>query len=132
MRMLYLQKYQEFERSLTKCREILTLMPIDPAALKQGVDQLKHLVTTPPAATDTLDPALDLALDSGLDASLEQPIGAFEVEINKQLRLLGVDCLFLQTAKRGETVAHRLTQIHQRLDLLQRYCSGVLTLLPQS
>ncbi len=132
--MSYLQKYQEFERSLTKCHEILTLTPIDPAALKQGVDQLKNLVVTPPTAVlnSELDPALDLTADPTADSALAQPIGAFEVEINKQLRLLGIDCLFLQTAKRGETVAHRLTQIHQRFDLLQRYCSGILTLLPQT
>lgn len=50
------------------------------------------------------------------------------VEINKQMRLLGMDLLFLQTAKQPETVQQRISQLHDRLDLLTKYCEGILAI----
>jgi hypothetical protein len=48
------------------------------------------------------------------------------VEINKQLRLLKTDCLFLRSAKQPHMVDQRLQQIADRLTLLERYCEMIL------
>lgn len=53
---------------------------------------------------------------------------ALQVEMNKQLRLIGTDALFLRAAKQPDTVQQRLRQIGDRLQLLKRYCDGVLEL----
>ncbi len=54
------------------------------------------------------------------------------VEINKQMRLLGMDALFLQTARQPEKVQQRIGQMRDRLDLLTKYCEGILALSADS
>ncbi len=49
-----------------------------------------------------------------------------QVEINKQLRLLKTDCLFLRSAKQTTTQDQRLQQMRDRLTLLERYCAMIL------
>jgi hypothetical protein len=51
---------------------------------------------------------------------------SIHVEINKQLRLLKTDCLFLRSAKQTHVVEQRLQQIGDRLVLLERYCEMIL------
>ena len=53
-------------------------------------------------------------------------IYSFQVEINKQLRLLSTDLMFLQTARLSATQSQRRQMIGDRLTLLLRYCEGVL------
>ncbi|MBW4661516.1 MAG: heterocyst frequency control protein PatD [Drouetiella hepatica Uher 2000/2452] len=53
-------------------------------------------------------------------------IYSFQVEINKQLRLLNTDLMFLQTARLSATQSQRRQQIGDRLTLLLRYCEGIL------
>lgn len=53
-------------------------------------------------------------------------VQAVSVEIDKQLRLLAIDALFLQTARQSTTLEHRRQQIGDRLTLLQRYCELLL------
>jgi hypothetical protein len=53
-------------------------------------------------------------------------IQSFQVEINKQLRLLGTDLMFLQAARLPATQSQRWQQISDRLDMLMRYCDAVL------
>ncbi|MBE9009114.1 heterocyst frequency control protein PatD [Pseudanabaenaceae cyanobacterium LEGE 13415] len=48
------------------------------------------------------------------------------VEINKQMRLLSVDGMFLQTARQANTIETRLGQIRDRIKLLTQYCSMIL------
>lgn len=50
------------------------------------------------------------------------------VEIDKQLRLLGIDVGNLRSAKQPETVQRRVEQVKGRLEMLTTYCEALLTL----
>ena len=52
------------------------------------------------------------------------------VEINKQMRLLQMDGMFLQTARRSETVQSRIGQVLDRAKLLTQYCAVILATEP--
>ena len=52
------------------------------------------------------------------------------VEIHKQMRLLNMDQLFLQTARQVETVQNRVEQIRDRVKLLTSYCRVILETQP--
>jgi hypothetical protein len=118
--MRYLQDYQEFGRQCEKCREDLMLGGL-PLAVKRSVDALQAIFT---ACLATIEQDEHHILESVLAARLQ----AFNVEINKQIKLLRMDCLFLQTAKQPTTIAQRHTQMLGRLDLLKAYAEGVLEL----
>jgi hypothetical protein len=59
----------------------------------------------------------------------DQRLQMFQVEIGKQLRLLALDALFLQTAKQAATVEHRQQQARAKIALVLQYCDGILALL---
>lgn len=48
------------------------------------------------------------------------------VELKKQMRLLGMDAMFLKTARQVETVQGRVGQIRDRVALLMNYCAVLL------
>jgi hypothetical protein len=48
------------------------------------------------------------------------------VELKKQMRLLGMDAMFLKTARQVETVQGRVGQIRDRVALLMNYCTVLL------
>jgi hypothetical protein len=56
----------------------------------------------------------------------EYRIHSVLVEINKQMRLLGMDAMFLKTARQRETVQGRVGQIRDRIPLLMNYCTVLL------
>jgi hypothetical protein len=51
---------------------------------------------------------------------------SYKTEINKQLRLLEVDMMFLQGAKQLTTLQSRLKTIEERIDTLIRYCQAII------
>jgi hypothetical protein len=59
----------------------------------------------------------------------DQRLQMFQVEIGKQLRLLALDALFLQTAKQAATIESRQQQARAKINLLLQYCDGILALL---
>lgn len=64
--------------------------------------------------------ALDLADEPQAAQILPQ-----QIEINKQMRLLGVDVSFLQAARQSHTAQQRQSQILQRLQQILAYCDNV-------
>ncbi len=64
--------------------------------------------------------ALDLADEPEAAQILPQ-----QIEINKQMRLLGVDISFLQAARQAHTAQQRQAQILQRLQQILAYCDNV-------
>ena len=62
--------------------------------------------------------------------ALDQPrslkVRSIQVEINKQMRLLATDLLFLKTARQSATASQRQQQIGDRVTLLLRYCAAVI------
>lgn len=65
-----------------------------------------------------------------LSAIAGQRLQALQIEINKQLRLLSTDLMFLQAAKQPQTRQQRQQQISERLHLLKQYCEAVLAIDP--
>jgi hypothetical protein len=66
---------------------------------------------------------------AGGSGRMAERIQMFQVEIGKQLRLLALDALFLQTARQAATVEHRQQQVRTKIALLRQYCDGILALL---
>jgi hypothetical protein len=111
------QEYQEFGRQCEKCREDLMLEGL-PSAVKRSVDALQSIFTACLAAIE----------HHTLESVQADRLQAFNVEINKQLKLLRTDCLFLQTAKQSATIAQRQAQMLKRLDLVRAYGNAILEL----
>lgn len=63
-----------------------------------------------------------------MDEAIALRIQSIQTEINKQLRLLTMDTMFLKTARQSETSQQRQQQMADRIDLLLRYCEAILAL----
>jgi hypothetical protein len=68
---------------------------------------------------------LALNLDS-LNSALVANLQAYYTEINKQLRLLSMDVIFLQASRQGGTMQQRQQQMDERIRLLLKYCQALL------
>lgn len=66
---------------------------------------------------------------TSLDEAVSLQLASIQTEVNKQLRLLETDSLFLQTARQSATTQQRKQQMQERLSLLLRYCEAILALL---
>jgi hypothetical protein len=62
---------------------------------------------------------------NSLDPSLGHQLQAVNVEIDKQLRLLTMDVMFLQASRQSTTIEQRQGQIRDRLTTLIRYCHAL-------
>ena len=71
------------------------------------------------------DPILRLQSEE-LSPAVQHWVQSYHVEIDKQLRLLGVDIMFLQAARQSITTEERRQQVTDRLTTLQRYCETLL------
>ena len=110
--LLHQQQYEELKQRFAQ----LGLCISDAAALKVAIAEVhqwfrQHILT--------------LNLDE-LTPVDQQRVQSVQVEINKQLRLLGVDALFLQTSRQRSTTEQRQQQVYDRLQTLIRYCEAVL------
>lgn len=110
------QIYREFKLNLEELKDVLSQDTVDRSHLKSSVAKLQDFFQNQILALDL----------TKLDANLEHYIQSVQVEINKQLRLLNMDSMFLQAAKQPATVQQRLQQAHDRLTLLLRYCDLLL------
>ncbi|EKQ70648.1 hypothetical protein OsccyDRAFT_0950 [Leptolyngbyaceae cyanobacterium JSC-12] len=112
----HLQPYETFKQSLKEVKDTLFQDTVDHEVLRGVVAKLQ----------DSFQNQI-LGLDlSGLDPKSEQQVQALQVEMNKQLKLLSMDVMFLQAARQPSTVVQRLSQASDRLTLLLRYCEAVL------
>lgn len=110
------QCYEEFKRFVGEVKDTTSKDTVDRAVLKSSVANLQHYFQNQILTLNT----------AGLEASLEQQVHSFQVEMDKQLKLLALDGLFLQAARQPTTTVHRLKQMNDRLTLLQQYCDGLL------
>jgi hypothetical protein len=116
--MKYLDQYQIFQTAVAKLAKDLT-----PATEPSPLD-LKHQLTSLQATFRETVARIDL---TDIPPPANHRLQSLQVEITKELRLLQVDLLFLQTAKQPETVAHRQRQMQNRFGTLLRYCAIVLS-----
>ena len=111
------QIYREFQFNLEVLKDVLSQDTVDRTHLKSSVVKLQDFFQNQ-----------ILTLDTGaLEAGLEQQVQSFQVEMDKQLKLLGMDGQFLQAARQPATATQRLHQAQDRLSLLLRYCDALLT-----
>lgn len=113
----HFQIYREFQHDLEAVKDVLSQDTVDRSLLKSSVAKLQDFFQNQ-----------ILTLDLGsLNEPLAQQIQSFQVEINKQLKLLSLDGTFLQAAKQPTTAIQRIQQASDRLTLLNRYCDALLT-----
>jgi hypothetical protein len=110
------QVYREFKLHLEELKDTLSQDTVDRSLLKSSVVKLQ----------DFFQNKLLSLSGNGLDPALEHQVQSIQVEIDKQLKLLGLDGMFLQAAKQPSTVKQRLNQASDRLTLLIRYCEILL------
>jgi Mg2+ and Co2+ transporter CorA len=119
----YYQAYQQLEQLLQQFQAALGQAETPTAELRTTVLDMQHRFQSqilPLAAT----------LESTEDRTEDRNrIDALQLEINKQLRLLETDTLFLQAARQPETAQQRKQQMQSRLEMLLRYCDGILALV---
>lgn len=113
---LYRQRYGELKQVLDQVSRIAAQSDCDGSALKSSVAQLQKFFQ---------NQILSLQADE-LSPETEQRVQSYLVEINKQLRLLEMDVMFLQAARQPATREQRQRQMGDRLMTLIRYCEAVL------
>jgi hypothetical protein len=105
-----LPTYQQFQQRVMDAQQASDMTPIDVVNIEKAVQAIAVYFRDQILSTTTED----------------DPHHAIQVEINKQLRLLKTDGLFLRSAKQSTTQDQRLQQMRDRLTLLQRYCEMIL------
>jgi hypothetical protein len=101
---------QQLQAYVLAAQSVLSTRPIDVPNIAQTVQAIEQHFRTQILAVTTDD----------------NPRQAIHVEINKQLRLLKTDVLFLRSAKQASTQDQRVQQMRDRLTLLERYCEMIL------
>ncbi|MBD2465046.1 heterocyst frequency control protein PatD [Oscillatoria sp. FACHB-1407] len=116
---LYRQSYEALQQTLQQLQASITVENPDLKGFRAMLQTAKtqfqqQILTLDPEQLEEEDSAIALRLQS------------IQTEISKQLRLLDMDLLFLQTARQPATVQQRYVQIGDRLTTLIRYCEVVL------
>ncbi|XGV96750.1 MAG: heterocyst frequency control protein PatD [Leptolyngbya sp. BL-A-14] len=114
--LVYQQQYGEFQQRLAEMSRSIDPFDQNAPTLQSEITKVQnffreHILTLPMAE---------------LTPSLQHWVQSYQVECDKQLRLLGVDAMRLQAARQTATIEQRLQQVRDRLDTLQRYCTAVL------
>jgi hypothetical protein len=111
-----LQLYQEFQQKLQRLKDLATQPQLDQVALRQFFVETQRFFQVQMIGLD----------GSELTIAAQSQVHAYQTEINKQLRLLGQDVMFLQAARQSNTVQQRQSQILDRIETLLRYCNTLL------
>ena len=114
---LHRQCYEEFRQELSSLVEQMLHFESN-ATILLGESQKVQLFFR--------DQVTSLALDE-LTGEAAQRSQAYRVEMDKQLRLLAMDVMFLQAAKQATTMQQRLNTMGDRLTTLIRYCDALLS-----
>ncbi|HIK53741.1 MAG TPA: heterocyst frequency control protein PatD [Synechococcales cyanobacterium M55_K2018_004] len=113
---IFRHEYKIFQRSLQSLQGLATLANPDIRAVQAAVLESQQLF-------QTCVLPLDLEL---VDGAIAPRLQSIQTEIGKQLRLLGMDVTFWQTARQPITLQQRQQQVCERIALLQQYCAVVL------
>ena len=111
--------------------------PASPLALTTRLiaqlQQLQAAATEPNLTAQSLQPQVtslqQLYQQQLLPALIASPAAStlvtYQTEINRALRLLGMDATFLRSAKTPQTQAKRLVQLQDRLRILLEFSQGL-------
>ncbi|AFY64998.1 heterocyst frequency control protein PatD [Geitlerinema sp. PCC 7407] len=105
-------RYQQWQDLLTACRTIVQGPERDGPALRAQLLQVQQFFQ------EQVGP-LDLA---ELDGAIAPRVQAVRTEMQKELRLLAMDGMFLQAARQSATQQQRQKQLGDRLEKLAGYC----------
>ncbi|MEB3338521.1 MAG: heterocyst frequency control protein PatD [Leptolyngbyaceae bacterium] len=108
--------YEAFKQTLAHLKAEASQSSVDQSALKTGLAQLQQLFQNQILSSEA----------NSSDQPDDQRVQSYQVEINKQLRLLSTDLTFLQAARKTATAQQRQDQIRDRLTLLMTYCDALL------
>lgn len=116
----YRQSCDTFRRALETLQSIATQANLDGVALQSAFLAAQQIFQLQLNSIDFND----------VEPAIAHAIQSLHVEINKQLRLLAVDIMFLQAARQSITAQKRQAQMGDRLRLLLRYCDALTPNLP--
>ena len=115
-------------------------------AVYQQIYQLAHTLLQAMQQLNMAEPAKRITFAANLSslqqllrqgfaadlAALEAKVQPLQIEINKQLRLLETDAVFLKAARQPTTIQQRSQQIQSRVSLLLSYCESILAICADS
>jgi hypothetical protein len=107
--------YQQFKQSLEQFQDKLNPEILAESSLQTDWQQIQQIFQ-----------ADILPLDAEDNETLSYQLQAVKTEMNKQLRLLGVDITFFKAAKQPATRQQRTLQMRDRLTTLLGYCDALL------
>ena len=111
------QPYQTFVNLLEELRNYTTTAESNAPELQQQFLSLREFYQ---------QQILSLASPEIDNQKLLGKINSYHTEINKQLRLLEIDMMFLRGARQNTTIQVRLQAISARLHTLIGYCHAIL------
>lgn len=112
----YYQIHQEFVAILQQLQADAKHTEPDMLKLRQSFEDAQQFFGQQVVNLDT----------SAIDPRIASRVRSYHTEIDKQLRLLGVDIMFWQAARQPETANKRQTQITARIQTLIGYCEALL------
>ncbi|MGG6295139.1 heterocyst frequency control protein PatD [Leptolyngbya sp. AN02str] len=107
--------YQTFEQQVEELRSLALAANPDPLRVQESFIKAQQHFQTHIATSGV-----------AIAPEYEPMVQSIQVEINKQLRLLAMDVMYLQTARQAMTTQRRQAQMGDRLQLLQTYCQNLL------
>ncbi len=110
------QHYQEFQQRVQALQAFVLTSNPDGAMLQNQFQQIQQLFQQTIVASDWDESMPDNAAN----------VQSFHTEINKQLRLLGMDVMFLRTARQSATYQKRQQQMSDRLGMVLTYCQALM------
>ena len=112
------QRYQEFKRALEQLQQTLAGAQLDAPRLRQSFLEAQQFFQQQIVSLDAGD----------LETADEPRVRSYQTEMSKQLRLLGMDVMFLQAARQPGTAKGRQQQVGDRIQTLIGYCNTLLQL----
>jgi hypothetical protein len=110
------QHYQQFQYALRQLNITVTRPNPDLASLHADFLEVQQMFQLRIMSTDL----------EQLDPAVVSQVQSYQTEINKQMRLLGMDVMFLQAARQPTTAYQRQAQMSDRIATLIRYCDALL------
>lgn len=111
----YRQCYQEFKVSLEQLQSQFEQSNV------AGVSRRQAFARAQQAFQDILS-----LNPEELSPDVAAQVQSYQTEMNRLLRLLGMDVMFLQAARQSATTDQRRQQLGDRIGQLQQFCAAVL------
>jgi hypothetical protein len=110
------QHYQQYQNALRQLKITVTRANPDLASLHADFLEVQQMFQLRIMDTDLAQ----------IDPAVVSQVQSYQTEINKQMRLLGMDVMFLQAARQPTTTQQRQAQMSDRINTLIRYCNALL------